>query len=138
LETCPADFIFMSALAGFHLMLASKENRFCKLFTFLSPAPESRSTDFPLAQRPFGRFHSGSDVSGTNILLQECYANSPGCHRIPPNLPADFISMSYPCGLVMETLTSKEINFCKPLPFIARFRRTDLLTFSPFVITLAD
>jgi len=52
--------------------------------------------------------------------------------------PADFIAMSHPCGLFILMLTLKEINFCKQLPFTARFRRTDLLTSSSFVIILAD
>jgi hypothetical protein len=95
LETCPADFIFMSALAGFHVDADFERKSLLQAFIFLSPAPESRSADFPFAQHPFGCFHSGSDVlvehSFTRLFCQPTWLppdpSEPVCRfyrHVPP------------------------------------------------------
>lgn len=74
-------------------MLTLKENRFCKLFIFLSPAPESRSADFPFAQHPFRCFHSGSDV-----LIKHSFARL-FCHPtwLPPDPSEPVLPILSPC-----------------------------------------
>jgi len=61
---------------------------------------------------------------------------------LPPDPSEPVLPILSPCptlaGSSFWCWRWKEINFCKQLPFIARFRRTDLLTSSPFVIILAD